>query len=85
MSVREELLLTWAVLSTILAVAFFVYWRMAEHFYREMRDGWKREIYERRDLILHVDQYAHAKAERMTAEAALVDALKRGAKPETKA
>jgi hypothetical protein len=82
---REALLWAWATVSTIFAVAFFAYWRMAEHFYRQMRDGWRQEINARRDLILHVEQYATAKAERMVAEGNLVDALKQGAKPEAQA
>ena len=82
---KEALLWLWAMVSTICAVAFFAYWRMAEHFYGQMRDGWKREIDARRNLILHVDQYAQAKAERINAEAELVNALNQGAKPEAQA
>lgn len=83
--VKEALLWFWAMVATVCAVAFFAYWRMAGHFYKQMRDGWRQEIAARRDLILSVEGLATARAERMQAEADLVSALKQGAKPEAQA
>lgn len=85
MRAREELLLAWAIIATVCAVGFFALWRLAEHYYVLMRDGWRDSQKSHRETLLCVDGLATARAERISAEAALVDALKRGHKPEAKA
>ena len=83
--IKEGILWGWAIAATIWAVYAWARWQMAEEFYRRMRDGWREEAKSHRETLLRIDGLATARAERMTAEAALVDALKQGATPEAKA
>lgn len=83
--IMEGVLWGWGIAATIGAVYCWVRWQMAEEFYRRMRDGWRDEAKAHRETLLRVDGLATARAERINAESALVDALKQGAKPEAKA
>ncbi|WFG54175.1 hypothetical protein Mx9_p68 [Myxococcus phage Mx9] len=83
--VREQLLWGWACIATVCAAGFFAYWRLAEHFYRVMRDGWRDSLESHRETLARVDELATARAERMTAEAALTNALREGAEPQARA
>lgn len=83
--IKEGILWGWAIAASVWAVYCWARWVLAEEFYKRMRDGWRAENAAHRETLLRVDGLATARAERMTAEAALVDALQQGAKPEAKA
>lgn len=82
---REAALWAWALGATMAAAWAYARFRLAEHFGRKMRDGWRQEWKSHQETLSRGEAYAQAKAARMQAEADLVNALKQGAKPEAQA